>query len=193
MENLTSIESEFYGLVLAGGHSTRMGTDKALIEYHGIPQIEFVYHLLSNHCERVFISSKQHDDYLGYPIIQDAFDFDSPLNGILSALVQHPGKTWLVLACDMPFADTANIEHLISHRDTSKVAACYLNDEDIVEPLFSLWESTAAQPLLDFQKSGKISPKEFLRSNDVELITTLDPIALINVNTKEEYARYDNS
>ena len=193
MENQISVESEFYGLVLAGGHSSRMGTDKALIEYHGIPQLEFAYHLLSNHCERVFVSSKGIDDYVGYPIIQDAHNFDSPLNGILSALTQHPGKTWLVLACDMPFVDTASVEDLISNRDTSKIAACYLNEEGIIEPLFSIWEPSAVEPLKQFQQSGKTSPKEFLKNHDVELITTLDPIALVNVNTKEEYAKYDNS
>ena len=193
MENPISVDNEFYGLILAGGHSSRMGTDKALIQYHGIPQLEFVYHLLSNHCDRVFVSAKQQDDYVGYPIIPDAHNFDSPLNGILSALERYPDKTWLVLACDMPFVDTASIEDLISNRDTSKIAACYLNEEQIIEPLFSIWEPSAKGPLLTFQKSGKTSPNEFLSYQNVELITTLDPIALVNVNTKEEYSKYDNS
>ena len=47
------------GLVLSGGQSSRMGRDKALIDYHGLPQYAYVYDLLLGFCDKVFISSKK--------------------------------------------------------------------------------------------------------------------------------------
>ena len=52
---MTSID-KLYGLVLSGGKSTRMGTDKGLITYHGIPQREYIYKLLEEVCDATFLS-----------------------------------------------------------------------------------------------------------------------------------------
>src|SRR5680860_1119484 len=50
------IGPKIFGLVLAGGKSTRMGKDKGMIPYHGMPQREFLYHLLSRVCTETFVS-----------------------------------------------------------------------------------------------------------------------------------------
>ena len=47
------------GLVLAGGESTRIGMDKAIIDYHGQPKHIHVYKLLEKCCDQVFVSSKE--------------------------------------------------------------------------------------------------------------------------------------
>ena len=68
--------SETLGLVLAGGLSTRMGTDKGLINYHGTPQREYLFELLSKVCHRVFTSCRIGQDVPAAlnPIV-DAFDY----------------------------------------------------------------------------------------------------------------------
>jgi len=54
--------AKLYGLVLSGGKSTRMGTDKGLIKYHGVPQREYLYDLLSQVCEETFISLREEQE-----------------------------------------------------------------------------------------------------------------------------------
>ena len=48
--------NKLFGLILSGGRSTRMGNDKGLISYHGLPQREYLYQLAANFCEDTFLS-----------------------------------------------------------------------------------------------------------------------------------------
>ena len=113
---MTSI-AKLYGLVLSGGKSTRMGTDKGLIEYHGVPQREYLYNLLSQVCENTFISLRE-EQKAEVPetmkTIVDLNEFRGPYNGLLSAHKKYPDAAWLVLACDLPLMDLDALKELIS-------------------------------------------------------------------------------
>src|SRR6185295_4608183 len=50
--------ASIYGLVLAGGASTRMLRDKAALSYHGKPQLQWSWELLDQRCQRTFISGR---------------------------------------------------------------------------------------------------------------------------------------
>ncbi|WP_337251646.1 molybdenum cofactor guanylyltransferase [Maribacter halichondriae] len=97
--------AKIYGLVLSGGKSSRMGTDKGLIDYHGAPQREYLYDLLSQVCERTFISLREEQESelpARMQTIIDLNEFKGPYNGLLSAHKKFPDVAWLVLACDLP-------------------------------------------------------------------------------------------
>lgn len=183
------------GLILAGGRSSRMGSDKSLIDYHGKPQREFLFDLLSSFCSEVFISCKEGDavpEQLN-PLI-DVFDMDSPLNGILSAFTKDPTSSWLAVAVDMPFVNSDTVKYLLGHRDANKVASCFRDSEgEKPEPLLTLWEPGAYPLLKFFYEEGNISPRNFLEHNDICLLTIPDRKALLNVNSKDELKRIRNS
>lgn len=181
------------GLILAGGKSLRMGRDKSLLLIHGQPQRQRLYDLLAGFCRQVFFSCK---DVSGVPAalnpIADQFQIDSPLNGILSAFTHDPDTAWLTVAVDMPLVDATAIGALIRQRDTSKVATCFRDSENVKpEPLLTLWESRAYPLLLAFHESGQISPRQFLMQNDINLLTAPDKRALINVNSEEELRKLE--
>jgi len=104
-----------FGLVLAGGASTRMQRDKAAISYHGKAQLHWAYELLTGFCAATFISVRpdQRDEptRASLPQIVDAQPGIGPLAGISPALTQHPKAAWLVVACDLPFLNAAILEH----------------------------------------------------------------------------------
>ena len=93
------------GLVLAGGASTRMRTDKAALQYHGQPQLHWAFDLVSKFCAATFVSVRpdQRDDAAraGHPQIVDRQPGIGPLAGISAALLEHPKAAWLVLAAAM--------------------------------------------------------------------------------------------
>lgn len=179
------------GLILNGGSSSRMGSPKAEIKYHNKPQHQYLFELLSTHCDTVYFSVKQKNDSFPYPQIEDQLTIKSPLNGIYSALKFLPSASWLVVAIDMPLVNEKTLNQLIAHRDLKIVATCFFDSSGKrPEPLISIWEA-ASLPLLEtFINNGEVSPRNFLESNDIKLITIEDQDALLNINSKEELERF---
>jgi len=181
-----------YGLVLAGGRSTRMQRDKAALSYHGRSQLEWAVDLLGNHVEKVFVSVRP--DQVADPTraafaqIVDQHHNLGPLAGILAAQQQHPDVAWVVLACDLPFLDSETLSHLVWARDVSKLATAYTSSHDgLPEPLCAIYEPASAPALNAWVASGKQCPRKFLIVSDVRLIDEPNPRALDNINTPEEY------
>ncbi|MBK9105506.1 MAG: NTP transferase domain-containing protein [Saprospiraceae bacterium] len=74
--------SPLKGLVLAGGESSRMGFDKGLMDYHGMPQREYLLKLLKSFTTEAYISCKpgQITDAL-IPVIEDRYTGLGPFGG----------------------------------------------------------------------------------------------------------------
>jgi molybdopterin-guanine dinucleotide biosynthesis protein A len=184
--------SALFGLVLAGGASTRMRTDKAALQYHGQPQLRWAFELASQVCAATFVSVRpdQRDDATraSFPQIVDRQPGIGPIAGISAALLEHPKAAWLVLACDLPFLTERTLQHLIAHRDPHKIATAYRSAHDgLPEPLCAIWEPAAREPLLAYIATGKQCPREFLINSNAALLDLPERQALDNVNTVEEF------
>jgi molybdopterin-guanine dinucleotide biosynthesis protein A len=181
-----------FGLVLAGGASTRMRTDKAALQYHGRPQLRWAFELAIKVCTASFVSVRpdQRDDATraSFPQIVDRQPGIGPIAGISAALLEHPKAAWLVLACDLPFLTERTLQHLIAQRDLHKVATAYRSAHDgLPEPLCAIWEPAAREPLLAYIATGKQCPRKFLINSNTALLDLPEQQALDNVNTVEEF------
>lgn len=189
-------KNSLYGLVLAGGKSTRMKQDKATLDVHGKSQLTFCYELLAPVCDQVFISTRQDQldsrnlkDYLQIHDIEPFLN-SGPLGGILSAMMQHPEADWLVVACDLPYLTPKTIKYLTQKRNRKKMATAFISTEDnLPEPLCAVYEAHALDALMNFRKDGGLCPRKFMMNHDVELLAQPDKKALINVNNPEEYRK----
>ncbi|MDX1545013.1 MAG: NTP transferase domain-containing protein, partial [Christiangramia sp.] len=82
------METKLYGLVLAGGKSSRMGMDKGDLKYHGKPQRDHLYEMLQEVCDEVFLSlRKDQEDAVkaNFRTIADMDEVRGPQNGMQSA------------------------------------------------------------------------------------------------------------
>lgn len=177
-----------YGLVLAGGRSLRMGRDKGLIIYNDKPQREYIAALLHKFCAQVFVSCKT-KEYIPAALnpLPDHFELESPLNGILSAFESNNSVAWLTVPVDMPYVDETALAYLVKHRDTTKMVTCFVDsDGKQPEPLLALWEAKAAAPLKIYYESGGISPREFLKQQNILLLQPPDKRIHYNINTPDE-------
>lgn len=182
-----------FGLVLAGGSSRRMQRDKALLDYHGKPQLHWTFDLVSSVCDATFISVRpdQCDEPTRAPLPQivDRRPGIGPIAGISTAQAQHPKAAWLVVACDLPFLDEATLLHLIGHRDPQRIATAYRSAHDgLPEPLCAIWEPASREPLLGYIDAGRHCPRKFLIEAHTLLLDLPHTQALDNVNTPPELA-----
>ena len=90
-----------------------MQRDKAALSYHGKPQLQWAFDLLSEFTAATFVSVRpdQRDEELRrtLPQIVDRHPGIGPLAGIEAALLSHPKAAWLVVACDLPFIDAEDL------------------------------------------------------------------------------------
>jgi molybdopterin-guanine dinucleotide biosynthesis protein A len=184
-----------HGLVLAGGRSTRMGTDKAaLVHPDGRPLARRTFDLLVEAgCAEVTLSLR-HDQSMptGFEnraqiaVVRDPEGQSAgPLAGIVAAMSLHPDADWLVLACDLPRLDLATLRHLIASKRPDETFLSYRSEFDgLPEPLCALY-APAALPLL--QNTEFRCPRKALIRYECRLLDPVTTRALDNANTPEDW------
>lgn len=183
-----------YGLVLAGGQSRRMGTDKALLKRDGQSQLAHVVALLEDVVDRVFVSARSEQandaERCRFELIIDEVEDMGPVAGILAALHLHPEADWLVVACDLPNIDATTLEFLLQHRVTEQPFVAYRSShDDLPEPLCALYTVGSDKLLQQFVDDGVRCPRKMLIRSDTLLLHQPNPRALDNVNTPDDLAQ----
>lgn len=180
-------------LVLAGGQSRRMGSDKALLIRDGRSQLQRAVELLGECVDEVYVSVRKDQtteaERSRYPQIVDAYEDLGPLAGILSAMDADPAASWLVVACDLPNIDRRTIRALLDGRRPHEPFIAYRSSHDgLPEPLCAVY-SPAARPLIDeFVAAGLTCPRKILIRSEARLIEQANPASLDNMNTPEDLA-----
>jgi molybdopterin-guanine dinucleotide biosynthesis protein A len=173
------------GLVLIGGKSTRMGTDKSELNYFGKPQKEHVKELLESNNLNTYYSV-QNNTGAGNEI-HDTFLNLGPFGGICSAFQKDPNSAWLVLATDVPFVNNELIQLLLKKRNPSKAATAIKGKgKEFMEPLITIYEPKAYPLLLQYLAQGYSCPRKMLINSDVEIVE-VDDTLIRNINTPEEF------
>lgn len=183
----------FYGLVLAGGESRRMGQDKALLMREGQSQLRYVASLLDAVTEMVFVSarSEQQDDpeRSRFPTIVDRYSNIGPVAGVLSAMDEHPDADWLVVACDLPNIDDETLNFLIEHRSHDHPFTAFKSSYDgLPEPLCAIYAADSEKLIRKFVDDGTVCPRKMLINSDTRLLQQPNPVALNNINTPDDLA-----
>jgi len=180
-----------YGLLLAGGESRRMGSDKALLVRDGKSQLEHAAMLLGDVCDRVFVSARQDQqdepERRRFEQIVDRYQDIGPVAGILSAMEEHPQVDWLVVACDLPNVDSQTLNFLLEHRSPNQPFTAFRSShDDLPEPLCAVYRSGSDAHVRQFVDDGVVCPRKILIRSDTLLLEQPNPAALDNVNTPDD-------
>jgi molybdenum cofactor guanylyltransferase len=180
-----------YGLVLAGGRSSRMRADKAALAYGARPQLVEAFDLVRRHAVPTYVSIRA--DQAGEPLracfaqIVDGEVGRGPIAGIIAAQARHPQAAWLVVACDLPYLDDATLVELVARRATDRLATAYRSvQHGLPEPLCAIYEPASRAAILAHVAAGRDCPRNFLMGHDALLLAPLHATALANANTPEE-------
>ena len=134
----------FSAVLLAGGESTRMGRDKATLEWRGLPlwgcQLQKLRALTSN----VFVSARFAVPWRprDVKLVIDESPSRGPLSGLTAALAMMDTDCLLVLAVDMPFITVSHLRKLCDWAKPELGAVPVVNGK--VEPLAAVYPKRAA-------------------------------------------------
>jgi len=188
------------GIVLAGGQSRRMGTNKALVEVDGVPMIQRVLHALAACCADVLVVTKDPEAYahLGVRVVADEQRIQTPLVGVCSGLRATATPWAFVAACDLPFLSPEAVRLLAGLAEGFDAAVPHVDGR--WHPLHAVYAAAALPALEGRLASGvrrMITALEVLRVRPVSAgelaradstLRTLD-----NINTSADRGRASSS
>jgi len=132
------------GFILAGGESSRMGRDKALLELEGVALIVRTARLVESVAERcAIVGDTVRLEGLELRVIEDEFPGAGPLGGIATALRSSEAEWNLIVACDLPYLTREWLEFLIGHGMQSDADAVLPMNERGAEPLCAMYQKRA--------------------------------------------------
>lgn len=182
-------------VIQAGGQSSRMGRDKALVPLAGLPMIQHVLARLEGLGDETLVTTNNEElDFLDLPLIPDEEPGAGALYGLRTALSAARGDTVLVIACDMPFVNRLLLEHLVELSEKADVVVPRWNDR--YQTLQSVYARKkclkAVEDALESGEQRMISfyPQVKVRIVPPEEVAEYDPTgrSFFNVNTPEELA-----
>jgi FdhD protein len=188
------------GVILAGGGSTRMGSNKALLPYRGGVFIEAIFRQLQRLFAEVLLVTNHPEQYQFLPCrkVADIYAGCGALAGIHSALYHSCSDAVFVVACDMPYLNPALVE-LIAGKDTTADVVMPRSDSGL-EPLHALYTKRCLPAIEASLQQGRRRLISFLPSVKVQeippsVVATLDPLnsSFSNINTPEQYHRLRDS
>lgn len=178
-------------LVLCGGNSTRMGTDKSMLQYYDKPQRYHVYDMLQPFCDEAFISCNESQSagmLAGYKVLSDlpGYRNSGPMGALLTAYSRFPGKHILLIGCDYPFLSVAELINF-SACCTDAPAGFYNEAEDLYEPLLAWYPDTACKPVKEMYAAGQHSLQDFLEESSAVKYYTANKQCISSVDTPEDF------
>ncbi|MFZ0819419.1 MAG: molybdenum cofactor guanylyltransferase [Candidatus Acidiferrales bacterium] len=181
--------------ILAGGLSSRMGRDKALLEIGGKALIERAAALCAPLVASVtLVGDPQTYARFGLPTLPDRWPGAGPLGAIATALAAAHQPWCLVLACDMPNVTAQWLEWLLACATKSSADAIIAETDRGVEPLCAVYRAACAPKLSEALDSGVRKVTDGLAHLNTEIIGenvwrrfSPDGDLFQNLNTREDY------
>jgi molybdopterin-guanine dinucleotide biosynthesis protein A len=181
------------GLILAGGRSSRLGTEKALIDFEGQPLVFRVADRMARVAEPVLLATGSPGRLgpVGYPEIADATPEGGPLSGLVAGLQASSHELMAVVAVDMPHLSPELLGFLASLR----------RGEDAVvpvgatglEPLHAVYATSALPVMREALAGGRYGLRHLLQNLRVREVRAsewaamaIEPRFAFNINRPED-------
>lgn len=164
------------GVILAGGKSSRMGTNKALLTLNNQTVIEHVVLEMQAVSDCIVIVTNEPEQYqfLNIPMIADRYKQKGPLAGIEAAMYYKQASDFIVAACDMPFIHR-NIYRTLYHQlDGYDAVVPIVNDR--LQPLSGIYRKEAWPVIRDQLDKNKLKLESFINQLNVNYVDAFDKV-----------------
>lgn len=189
--NSWAIREKATAIVLAGGKSKRMGSDKSLLKIRGKTMVELIVSQLEGHFDEIIVGSGVSGKH-SLPecrVVPDREAGKGPLMGMLSCLSASRNEVNFVTACDIPEINIKLINKMINHA----------GDADIVmpvtkgckyEPMFAVYRKSVTMSIGQILNKGGRRIIELLEHNKSLLIDFDGKDWYYNINSREDLEKY---
>lgn len=163
----------FAAFVLAGGRSSRMGRNKALLALGGRTAIERVVEAAAAAADSVTVVAADPEPYrfLGRPVIPDRRAAAGPLGGIEAALAATRTEWSFVVGCDLPFVTSALLTRLGKRIETGIDVVVPIDGEGVPQATVALWNRSALAAVSAALDRGERSVQAILRAARTRLVS----------------------
>lgn len=176
-------------ILFAGGKSSRMGEDKALLPFNTHTSLSaYQYDKLTTLFERVYLSTKEEKFDFDAPLILDRFAVHSPLAALVSIFETLDAETVFVLSVDMPFIEKEQIEKLMQASGGPEDAVI-AQSPDGKEPLFGLYRRTIFPTAREQLEKNRHRLTTLLDSANTRYLLFDDAEPFMNLNRPEDYEK----
>jgi molybdopterin-guanine dinucleotide biosynthesis protein A len=180
-----------HGIVLAGGRSSRMGTDKALLPVGGVPLIRHICDSLAPLCRDIIVvvGSLHHNPYRALldertRFAEDRYPGSGPLAGLHAGLLHAADGYGFLVACDMPCVSPALFTQMAEKADGYQAVLCR------EQPFHALYHVNAADAAEAHLRDGRFKLLPFAESLRHRYVAAEDDSCFLNLNNPEEYERF---
>lgn len=183
--------------IQAGGESSRMGRDKALLPFLGKPLIERVINRVASLGDELIITTNRPGDYMkfGFPLYGDILPGYGALGGLYTALSVCRFPVVIVVACDMPFVSAEIMTMSIEMLQGGNADVVIPRTKNGYEPFHAVYRRETCLPAIKSAiQSGEkrlISWFPSVKISQIPVSDLLDHdprrIAFMNLNTTEEF------
>ena len=185
--------AEVSAFVLAGGRSSRMGTDKAIIEFQGRTLLDRALALVTAITPNVYILGSRAKFGAFGKVVEDEFAEHGPLGGIHAALRNSTSELNLILAVDMPFVQESFLKYLVSEAEKGDAVATVPRAAENWQPLCAVYRKVFADLAEPALRSGRNKIDPLFKETLVRVIAHdeleregFDEDLFRNLNTPEE-------
>lgn len=184
---------ELAAVVVCGGQSSRMGSDKSMLIYHGQPQWQYLYEMLSRLCKAVYLSVNAGQVQVlpqDLPLLQDlpAYRDKGPIAALLTAFERLPCQNILLIGCDYPFLQQTELEHFLHFTAEASTAAAFYNEQHrLYEPLLAFYPQEAADRARALFATGNYALQSLLRQLQARKYVPEDAASITSADTEEQY------
>lgn len=162
------------GIIIAGGKSSRMGTNKALLKIDGKTVIETIVDELKKTVSEVIIVTNTFEEYqfLGLPMFEDKWKGMGPLAGIHAGLEASKTNKNLLVACDMPFVSSELGTVLLKFLDEFQAAVPKIAGQ--LHPLFAAYQKDVQDEVNQALQNEQLRIRQFLQNVNAKIVTEDD-------------------
>lgn len=161
-------------IILSGGKSSRMGTNKALLKINEKTNIERISDRLKPLFDDIILVTNDLEQYefLGLKIVSDQFPGMGPLAGVHAGLKASEYETNFIVACDMPFVSGELAQALVDKSSDYDAVIPVINGKQ--QPLFAVFQKRAAIEVEQCIKQERLRMKHLLDRLNVLYVTEKD-------------------